>query len=175
MAIRFTRAPRLVAASRARAAAVPDGSLPAPRLDLQGSLADATRRAVADIERYKIAEALREAGGDKARAAEILQINFKTLIAKLKESGLDSWLLLEAHTLQRLPQFLRRDVVHDRGGADGGREHEVEAARDDLLVMAHRVEHLSGGDVGNGGQGAEAGDEVGQRLLVTIGEGPARR
>jgi len=72
------------------AAAVPDGSLPGPRLDLQGSLADATRRAIADVERYKIAEALREAGGDKARAAEILQISFKTLLAKLKESGLDS-------------------------------------------------------------------------------------
>jgi DNA-binding NtrC family response regulator len=62
----------------------------APRLDLQGSLADATRRAVADVERYKIAEALREAGGDKARAAELLQVSFKTLLAKLKESGLDS-------------------------------------------------------------------------------------
>jgi transcriptional regulator with GAF, ATPase, and Fis domain len=72
------------------AAAVPEGSLPGPRLDLQGSLADATRRAVAAVERYKIAEALREAGGDKARAAEILQINFKTLLVKLKESGLDS-------------------------------------------------------------------------------------
>jgi DNA-binding NtrC family response regulator len=72
------------------AAAVPEGSLPGPRLDLQGSLADATRRAVAGVERYKIAEALREAGGDKARAAEILQINFKTLLVKLKESGLDS-------------------------------------------------------------------------------------
>jgi DNA-binding NtrC family response regulator len=69
---------------------VPEGSLPGPRLDLQGSLADATRRAVAGVERYKIAEALREAGGDKARAAEILQINFKTLLVKLKESGLDS-------------------------------------------------------------------------------------
>jgi len=59
------------------------------QVDLSGSLAEATRRAVAEVERRKIAQALKDAGGDKGRAADILQVSYKALLAKLKEYGLD--------------------------------------------------------------------------------------
>jgi DNA-binding NtrC family response regulator len=37
----------------------------------------------------KIEDVLREAGGNKPRAAELLQISYKALLAKLKEHGID--------------------------------------------------------------------------------------
>jgi DNA-binding NtrC family response regulator len=57
--------------------------------DLSGSLADATRRAIADVERVKIEQALREADNNKGRAAELLQVSYKTLLAKLKEHRIE--------------------------------------------------------------------------------------
>jgi DNA-binding NtrC family response regulator len=54
-------------------------------VDLSGSLSDVSRRAQAAVERLKIEETLREADGNKGRAAELLQISYKSLIAKLKE------------------------------------------------------------------------------------------
>jgi DNA-binding NtrC family response regulator len=61
---------------------------PWSKIDLSGSMADATRRVVAEVERRKIEQALREAAGSKGRAAEILQVSYKALLAKLKEHGL---------------------------------------------------------------------------------------
>jgi len=58
---------------------------PWERIDLGGSLADATARTVAAMERRKIQQALHDAGGDRGRAADLLQVNFKTLEAKLRE------------------------------------------------------------------------------------------
>ena len=58
-------------------------------IDLSGSLADASRRVLAEVERRKIAVALAQAGGQKPRAAEILQVSYKTLLQKLKDLGLD--------------------------------------------------------------------------------------
>jgi DNA-binding NtrC family response regulator len=58
-------------------------------LDLSGTLAEASRRAVAAVERLKVAEAMAEAEGNRARAADLLQISFKMLSAKLKEHGLE--------------------------------------------------------------------------------------
>ncbi len=58
---------------------------PWERVDLHGSLAEATARAVGEVERRKIQQALREAGGDRGRAADLLQINFKALAAKMRE------------------------------------------------------------------------------------------
>ena len=47
-------------------------------IDLSGSLAEATRRVVAEVERRKIEQALREAGGNRAAARpELLQISFR--------------------------------------------------------------------------------------------------
>jgi transcriptional regulator with PAS, ATPase and Fis domain len=59
-------------------------------IDMAGSLADVTRRAVMEVERVKIDQALKEAGGNRGRAAELLQVGFKTLMAKLREHGLES-------------------------------------------------------------------------------------
>ena len=38
----------------------------------------------------KIEQALKEAGGNKGRAAEVLQISYKTMTAKLREYGLEN-------------------------------------------------------------------------------------
>jgi transcriptional regulator with PAS, ATPase and Fis domain len=58
-------------------------------LDWSGTLADVTTRFSTEAEKRKIAFALKQAGGDKGRAADLLQINFKALTAKLKEYGLE--------------------------------------------------------------------------------------
>ncbi len=60
------------------------------KIDLSGTLADASRRVLAEVERRKIAQALREADGNPGRAAEILQVNYKTLMSKVKDYGLDT-------------------------------------------------------------------------------------
>jgi DNA-binding NtrC family response regulator len=73
------------------AALVPD-SPPNPwaQIDLSGSLGDASRRVLAEVERRKIAHAMKEAGGHTLRAAELLQVSSKVLAAKLREHGLDT-------------------------------------------------------------------------------------
>jgi DNA-binding NtrC family response regulator len=43
----------------------------------------------AEAEKRKIAYALKQANGDKGRASDLLQINFKTLAAKLRQYGMD--------------------------------------------------------------------------------------
>ena len=45
---------------------------------------------MAEVERRKIEQALKEAGGNRLRAAELLQISQKAFLAKLKEHGLES-------------------------------------------------------------------------------------
>jgi DNA-binding NtrC family response regulator len=60
------------------------------RIDLTGTLADATRRVVAEVERRKVAHALREADGNQARAADLLQIDYRAFMVKLKTHGLES-------------------------------------------------------------------------------------
>jgi DNA-binding NtrC family response regulator len=62
---------------------------PWAHVDLTGSLSDVSRRAQSAVERLKIEEVLREADGNKGRAAELLQISYKNLIAKLKEYKID--------------------------------------------------------------------------------------
>ena len=59
------------------------------KIDLSGPLTEATRRVVREVERRKIEQALSEGGGNRGRAAEVLQISYKTLLAKLKEHGLE--------------------------------------------------------------------------------------
>jgi DNA-binding NtrC family response regulator len=58
-------------------------------LDWSGTLADVSARFAAEAEKRKIAHALKQANGDKGRAADLLQINFKTLTAKLRQLGMD--------------------------------------------------------------------------------------
>jgi DNA-binding NtrC family response regulator len=64
----------------------PDPTL--PQLDLSGTLAEITNRAVADAERQAIRQALADANGDAPRAADRLHIGYKMLTAKMKALGL---------------------------------------------------------------------------------------
>jgi DNA-binding NtrC family response regulator len=59
-------------------------------IDLSGTLADAGRRVLAEVERRKILAALAEAGGQKPRAADLLGVSYKTLLQKMKDLRLES-------------------------------------------------------------------------------------
>ena len=61
---------------------------PLADLDLTGSLADITHRAMAEVERRAIQQALADANGDGPRAADRLQISYKAFAAKMKALGL---------------------------------------------------------------------------------------
>ena len=62
---------------------------PWAEFDLSGTLTDVARRAAAHAERLKIQQTLREADGNKGRAAELLHITYKVLLSKLKEHRLE--------------------------------------------------------------------------------------
>ena len=61
---------------------------PLAHLDLSGSLADVTHRAVMEVERQVIRQALADTNGDVARAADRLEIGYKILTAKMRTLGL---------------------------------------------------------------------------------------
>ena len=61
---------------------------PFENFDLTGTLTEVTRRITSQVEKAKIEEVLHEAGGNKGRAAELLQISYKMLLAKLKEHAI---------------------------------------------------------------------------------------
>jgi DNA-binding NtrC family response regulator len=63
---------------------------PWDQLDWSGTLADVAARFATEAEKRKIMLALKQAQNDKGRAADLLQINFKTLTAKLRQHGLES-------------------------------------------------------------------------------------
>lgn len=56
--------------------------------NFSGSLWQVTRRAVQLVERIKIERVLKEADFNKTRAAEILEISYKSLLNKIKEYGI---------------------------------------------------------------------------------------
>ncbi|HWI18921.1 MAG TPA: helix-turn-helix domain-containing protein, partial [Vicinamibacterales bacterium] len=58
-------------------------------LDWSGSLAEVSARFTYEAERRKIAQALKQANGDKGRAADLLNVNFKELAAKMRQHGLE--------------------------------------------------------------------------------------
>ena len=58
-------------------------------LDLEGTLVDVTRRAVTEVEKLKIQQTLQQTDGNKGRAAEMLQVSYKTLLAKIKEHRIE--------------------------------------------------------------------------------------
>jgi DNA-binding NtrC family response regulator len=67
------------------------GGTPDPKsfgFDFSGTLTAATDRAVKIIERQKLAEALAQCDGNKTRAAEVLDVSYKTLLTKIKEYNL---------------------------------------------------------------------------------------
>ena len=76
---------QLSTAIGAQGALSPVAADPWANVDLSGSLADVSRRALAEVERRKIALALREAQGDRARAAAALQVPARYLAGKMRE------------------------------------------------------------------------------------------
>jgi DNA-binding NtrC family response regulator len=66
---------------------VPVATSPWDQIDLTGTLSDATRRVTIEVERRKIEQAIRDAAGNRVRAAELLQVSYKTLQQKLKDYG----------------------------------------------------------------------------------------
>jgi DNA-binding NtrC family response regulator len=74
------------------------GSSPSPaavdadpwaRIDLSGTLAEASRRVLLEVERRKVSSALCAVGGDRARAADALQISPRLLAQKVRDLGLE--------------------------------------------------------------------------------------
>jgi DNA-binding NtrC family response regulator len=61
---------------------------PWTQIDLSGTMNEALRRLTAEIERRKIERALKEAAGNRERAAEALQISYRVLLQKQKEYGI---------------------------------------------------------------------------------------
>jgi transcriptional regulator with GAF, ATPase, and Fis domain len=62
---------------------------PWEQIDLSGSLSEATRRTVAEVERRKIEMVMQETERNRGRAAEVLQISYKMLLSKLKEHRIE--------------------------------------------------------------------------------------
>jgi DNA-binding NtrC family response regulator len=60
-----------------------------PGFDFSGTLSEATARAQHIVERRKIQIALEESAGNRTRAAETLGVSTKTLLAKIREHGLE--------------------------------------------------------------------------------------
>jgi DNA-binding NtrC family response regulator len=73
----------------AAAADAPPPPDPWEAFDFAGSLGEVTRRAVAEVERRKIERTLRETDRNHGRAAELLGLNYKVFLAKLKEHRLE--------------------------------------------------------------------------------------
>ena len=61
---------------------------PWAQIDLSGTMDDATRRVVLEVERRKIAAALQETGDDALRAAELLGMAPRLLVKKVRTLGL---------------------------------------------------------------------------------------
>jgi transcriptional regulator with GAF, ATPase, and Fis domain len=68
---------------------VDDDGGPWGKIDLSGTLAEASKRTLLEVERRKIQQAMKESGGSPGGAAEILQVSYKAFLSKLKEHGLE--------------------------------------------------------------------------------------
>ncbi len=58
-------------------------------IPMEGTLQEVSEKASRMVESKMIGKVLGETGGNKSRAAEILQVSYKTLLTKIKEYGLD--------------------------------------------------------------------------------------
>ena len=61
---------------------------PWDQIDLSGTMLEATRRVTSEVERRKVEQAMQEAAGNRQRAADQLQISYKSLVSKLREFGI---------------------------------------------------------------------------------------
>ena len=165
----------------------PEPSDPWTTFDLSGTLSDVTRRAVVEVERRKIEAALKDAGGNEGRAADILGIGYKPLLAKIKEYGIRSsgyqpqdyghWLmatsLLQADLFQRLPQLILAHIRNRRPAANACAQHVVQGSADDLLVVLRGFEHFFGREIRNRGKRPEVSDNLRQRAPIVFGHDAA--
>ncbi|MDA1260822.1 MAG: sigma-54 dependent transcriptional regulator [Planctomycetota bacterium] len=71
-----------------QATVAPATDNPLAQIDLSGTMTVAVRRVTAVVERLKLEEALRNARGNKERAAEALTISYKALLQKQREHGI---------------------------------------------------------------------------------------
>ncbi|MDA1185972.1 MAG: sigma-54 dependent transcriptional regulator, partial [Acidobacteria bacterium] len=67
----------------------PSPTSPLAELDLSGTMTAAVRRVTAVVERLKLEQALKDADGDRERAAQALHISYKALLKKQREYGID--------------------------------------------------------------------------------------
>ena len=58
-------------------------------IPIEGTLQEASGLATRLVETRFINKVLKETGGNKTRAAEILQVSYKTLLTKIKDYGLE--------------------------------------------------------------------------------------
>jgi DNA-binding NtrC family response regulator len=70
------------------AATTPPPPAAAATFDMSGTLAEVLERTRADAERRKIAAVLAETGNDTGRAAEMLGVGFRELVARMRAHGL---------------------------------------------------------------------------------------
>jgi len=68
---------------------VDDDESPWSKIDLSGTLVEASRRTLGEVERRKIEQALKEAAGNRGRAAELLQVSYKAFTTKLRDYGIE--------------------------------------------------------------------------------------
>ena len=71
-----------------QASVKPATASPLAQVDLSGTMTAAVRRVTAVVERLKLEEALKEARGNKERAAEALHISYRALLQKQREHGI---------------------------------------------------------------------------------------
>ena len=89
LSLRRAESGRLDGAEGHESTATPaEDASPLARIDRSGTMAEAVRRVTAVVERLKLDGALRNARGNKARAAEALQISYKALLRKQREYGI---------------------------------------------------------------------------------------
>jgi DNA-binding NtrC family response regulator len=67
---------------------VDPGTATLGEVDLAGTLGEAVRRATAEVERIKVRQALRDAKGDKGRAAGMLQISYRAFLQKQRDHAI---------------------------------------------------------------------------------------
>jgi DNA-binding NtrC family response regulator len=82
-----TTSPQLAPVVAQPAAATAAASHPLAQIDLSGTMTEAVKRVTAVVERLKLEEALKNARGNKERAAETLQVSYKALLQKQREHG----------------------------------------------------------------------------------------
>ena len=64
-------------------------SSPWDEVDLSGTMADASRRVLIEVERRKIAQALRDSSGNRQKAADALGLGLKALLTKIDDYRLE--------------------------------------------------------------------------------------